>query len=218
MGTKERRAREQLETREKILNAAREMFAEAGYEAVTMRAIAQRIEYTPTAIYHHFKNKHALLTELCRGDFAVLARHFNTAAVPSDPVQRILGVGEAYLRFAERFPSQYRFMFMTVIPELELGEDYIAQTRGNPESDAYAFLRESCRLAIDQGRLRPEIEDADELAQILWAGVHGLISLRIVKARQDWIPWRDLGATARQSMQIMVRGILREPGGKKRRS
>jgi len=196
-----------------ILSAAREMFAEDGYEAVTMRAIADRIEYTPTAIYHHFESKQALLSELCQRDFEGLARHFKGHATATDPVERIMGVGEAYLRFAEEYPSQYRFMFMTVIPRVEHGEQYIAESRDNPERNAYAFLRDACRAAIEQGRLRPEIDDADQLAQILWGTVHGLISLRIAKRHQDWVPWRELRATARLAMRIQLRGILRDPSG-----
>src|SRR5215831_4064594 len=148
MGTRERRTRERHETREMILSAAREMFAEEGYEAVTMRAIADRIEYTPTAIYHHFENKQALLTELCQRDFEGLARHFKGVAVVSDPVERILAVGDAYLRFAEEHPSQYRFMFMTVLPRIEYSEQYVREARDNPERNAYAYLRDACRAAI----------------------------------------------------------------------
>ena len=217
MGTKERRDRERLETREKILAAARDMFAEEGFEAVTMRAIADRIEYTPTAIYHHFENKNALLTELCRGDFGILARAFAGGGAPADPVERILAVGRAYLRFAEENPSQYRFMFMTTMPKVEYDQAYVAEHKGNPEKDAYSFLREACRQAIEQKRLRAEIQDPDQLAQILWASVHGLISLRMVKGNQDWIPWRDLRATAEESMQTMLRGIVRDPASLKSR-
>ena len=216
MTTKDRRARELQETREKILDAAREMFADDGFDSVTMRAIAERIEFTPTAIYHHFKNKNALLTEICMRDFQMLAQHFNASVAAADPVQRILAVGEAYLEFAEKHPSQYRFMFMTFTPSPEMDEEYIAGSRGNPERDAYAFLREACREAIASGALRPEVADADELAQILWGGVHGMISLRMVKMHQinvddSWIPWRELRASAIRGMRIMLRGILRDP-------
>ncbi|HEY6572041.1 MAG TPA: TetR/AcrR family transcriptional regulator [Candidatus Eisenbacteria bacterium] len=211
MATKERRVRELEETREKILDAARDMFATDGFDSVTMRAIAERIEYTPTAIYHHFKNKQALLTEICQRDFESLARHFNASVATPDPVQRILAVGEAYLYFAEKFPSQYRFMFMTVLPAPELEDEYVADRRGNPEKDAYAFLREACREAIAQGRIRPEAGDPDELAQILWGGVHGMISLRIVKGHESWIPWRDHHASAIRAMRVMMRGVLRDP-------
>lgn len=209
--TKKQRFPEQPETREKILAAARDMFATKGYDSVTMRAIAERIEYTPTAIYHHFESKSALLTELCRQDFEKLAYHLSSSVMAENPVERILAVGEAYLRFAEQYPSQYRFMFMTVIPASEITQEYVLERRGNPEKDAYAFLVMSCREAIERGYLQPEIQDADELAQFLWAGVHGMISLRIVKHNEPWVPWRDLHASALRGMRVMVRGILRDP-------
>jgi len=214
MGTKERRIREREETRERILRAARDMFARDGYDAVTMRAIAERIEYSPTAIYHHFASKQALLTELCEGDFLDLAKHFQGRAMSADPIERIRMVGEAYLEFAEKHPSQYRFMFMTVLPGPEIGE-YREVERGNPESDAYAFLRQACQDAIDSGRLRDAIRDADQLAQVLWASVHGLISLQMVKGHDQWLEWRDLRETARMAMDMLLRGMQRHPAGTK---
>ena len=212
MGTLERRRRERQETREKILQAARELFAARGYEAVTMRAIADAIEYTPTAIYHHFQNKQALVTELCQGDYDALARHFTTTAAAKDPVERIRAVGEAYLEFAIRLPNHYRFMFMTELPPLEHDESYVAERRSNPEKDAYAFFRRACEEAIEKKKLRTELSDPDEVAQILWAAIHGLISLHIVKHAQEWVPLRDLKKTTRRSMDILFRGILRSPG------
>ncbi|HEY7727242.1 MAG TPA: TetR/AcrR family transcriptional regulator [Candidatus Eisenbacteria bacterium] len=210
MGTHERRRREREETRERILRAAREMFSARGYDAVTMRAIADAIEYTPTAIYHHFANKQALVTELCHADFDSLARHFVKAASMPDPVERIRAVGEAYLEFAGRYPEHYRFMFMTPLPPLEHGEEFVAQTRDNPERDAYAFLRRACEEAIEQKRLRPEFTDADEVAQILWGGLHGLISLHLTKSHQEWVPLRALPQTARRAMDVLFHGILSE--------
>ena len=73
MGPRERREREREETRTRILDAARELFAAEGYEAVTMRRIAERIEYSATAIYFHFKDKEALVKELCDVDFTSFA-------------------------------------------------------------------------------------------------------------------------------------------------
>ncbi len=215
MGTKERRDREKLETRDKILAAAREMFADEGYDAVTMRAIAERVEYTPTALYHHFRNKQSLLTELCQCDFESLARHFSGQAAAADPVERILAVGRAYLRFAVEYPSQYRFMFMTFLPRI-FDSKWV---HGDPEKDAYMFLREACRQAIEQGRIRPEVKDPDQLAQILWGAVHGLISLRMVKYYEgDGFPWGDLRATVEASMQVLLHGFLREPAARGRAS
>jgi len=200
-----------METRDKIFAAAREMFAQEGYEAVTMRAIADKIEYTPTTIYHHFANKQALVTELCHCDFDVLAKQFARASTVADPLERMRMAGEAYLQFAIEHPQDYRFMFMTTLPEIPHDAQFMAEVVGNPESDAYAFLRLACVEAIEKGLLRPELSDSHEVAQLLWATLHGLISLRIIKNHEEWVPWRDLKTAARNAMDAMFRGILRDP-------
>lgn len=209
MGTKERREREKLDTREKILAAAREMFATEGYDAVTMRAIAERIEYTPTALYHHFQSKQALLNELCQSDFLQLAKFFRGGGKVADPIERIVAIGRAYLGFALEHPSQYRFMFMTVLPELEPSAGSAAQPDQRGEQSAYAFLRETCQEAIDAGRLKPEFRDPDTVAQIMWATIHGIISLRIVKQHDAWVHWKDARESAELAMRSHLQGMLR---------
>src|SRR5688572_10720436 len=113
MGTTERREREKQELRTKILDAARELFVQEGYEAVTMRRIAERIEYSPTAIYLHFKDKDSLLRELCEADFLKLAEELVARELPEDPVARLRGAALGYVEFARRYPNHYRLMFMT---------------------------------------------------------------------------------------------------------
>ncbi len=205
MGSKERRDRERTETREKILDAARDMFTQDGYDTVTMRAIADRIEYTPTAIYHHFANKQDLLTELCTCDFRALAQAFARIGGIADPVERLWAIGQAYLEFALEHPSQYRFMFMTPLPPVA-GKDV---HRDDPGEDAYAFLRRTVVEAIATGRLRPDLTDPDVLAQILWASVHGLASLHIAKGQNEWVHWRDARETGRLLIDALNQGILR---------
>ena len=77
----QRRDRERAETRRKILEAARRMFVQQGYEGTTMRAIAAKIGYTPTAIYHHFRDKDALVAELSGLDFRALTQEIGRAHV-----------------------------------------------------------------------------------------------------------------------------------------
>ena len=208
MGSKERREREREAVQEKILSAARELFAKKGYEEVTMRGIAARIEYTPTALYHHFASKQALVTELCRRDLQMLAKHLRPKTPDRDALRRIVQIGEAYLRFAEEYPSQYRFLFMTTLPSIA------PKTLGHqspPEAAGYAVLREACQAAMDQGRLRKEYTDVDQVAQMMWAPLHGLISLHVVKKQHGWVPLRNLRDTARRLMEVLVRGVAREP-------
>src|SRR5256885_9102837 len=138
MGPKERRAREREETRGVILDAARELFIAEGYEAVTMRRIADRIEYSPTAIYFHFRDKEALLKELCETDFLALAGQLAKIAQVRDPIERLRKTGLAYIDFGLSNPNHYRLMFMTPHPPIAHDDETIH--KGNPEEDAYAFL------------------------------------------------------------------------------
>lgn len=208
----ERRAREREETRALIMDAAREMFAERGYEAVTMRAIAEQIQYTPTAIYHHFRDKEELLAEVCARDFLALAGEFRRLADIADPIERLYRTGRTYIRFALEHPNHYRAMFMTPVPHTH--EKFRIERR-NPDQDAYAFLLATVRQGIEQGRFRPELQDPELLAQIFWAGVHGIASLHIAKAQGDdgWVDWKDPAKSSEMMCRLLFRGALSDPGG-----
>jgi len=206
MGSVERRTRERTETRERILDAAREMFVERGYDATTMRAIADRIEYTPTAIYHHFRNKEALLAELCAADFRALAGAFQKIARIEDPVERLRQSGLAYIEFGLQHPMQYQLMFMTRKPAEVISGLHSA----DPSENAYEALRKTCADVIATGRLRPEYQDPDELALMAWSALHGFLSLRIVKEGNGFIRWSDTRATATRICNALLEGVLRD--------
>lgn len=213
MGSRERRNRERAGTRQRILDAARDLFVLKGYEATTMRAIADRIEYTPTAIYHHFRNKEALLVELCVADFRSLRQAFERIGRVEDPVERLRRIGQAYVNFAIEHPMHYQTMFMITRPVLPPDAKQPAPaTADDPGEDAYCFLKVTCEEVIEKGLLRPEYDDADELAQMLWSAMHGLVSLNIVHIHDDWhgwLEWRDVGATAMKICDSLLRGMLR---------
>jgi AcrR family transcriptional regulator len=198
-----RRERERQETHSRILEAARELFARDGYENVTMRAIAKRIEYTPTAIYHHFRDKEALLTELCHIDFRALASAFLRIGRVEDPVERLRKIGAAYVDFALEHPQQYRFLFLMQHPE-----DVEHPEKENPEEDAYGFLRQTVSECIAAGRFRPEYHDPDRVAHMCWAACHGVIALHVNFEGDEWVNWKDPRETARLMMDTQIRGML----------
>src|SRR5688572_3507762 len=165
MGIKERRERERQELRLKILNAARELFAKRGYEAVTMREIARAIEYSATALYSHFADKETLFRELCRQDFSNFAQSLllEVGSV-RDPVEQLCHAGLMYLSFAEHYPEHYRLMFLAEHPDLPPTE----AERSDPTQNAYVFLHALVVELIDSGVLRPELKDVDLVAQTIW--------------------------------------------------
>jgi AcrR family transcriptional regulator len=209
MGVKERREREKSETRDKILDAARELFVTECYEGVSMRRVAQKIEYSPTAIYVHFADKNELFRELCHQDYARLAEVFQGSAMPLDPVDRLKQIGRTYIEFGMHYPNHYKFMFMTPHPAVEL-DDEMREERGNPEVDAYAFLKWAVQQAISAGRLREELNDAELVSQTLWAAVHGVIALNIAKCKDAWVDWRPVQDRAETMLDAIMRGLARE--------
>ena len=209
MGVKERREREKLETRDLILDAARELFVSEGYEGVSMRKVAEKIEYSPTAIYVHFADKEDLFRELCHQDFAHLAQVFQSAALPEDPLERLKHIGKRYVEFGRQYPYHYRLMFMTPHPHTELNERD-RQVQGNPEVDAYALLKHSVQQAIDAGSFREGIDDADLISQTLWAAVHGVISLQIAKHCDSWVDWRPLEERVELILDAVLSGLRKE--------
>jgi AcrR family transcriptional regulator len=178
MGIVERKEREKEEIRRKILDAARDLFAREGYDRVTMRRVADAIEYSATTIYNHFEDKDDLVQALCHEDFAKLLGHLEASPLPRDPVERIRQLGLAYAQFGLAHPNQYRFMFMTPQKFEQICE------LAPPGQQAYAHLRAAVVEAMDGGRFRPG--DVDTFTQVLWASIHGAVALLITHPADKW--------------------------------
>jgi AcrR family transcriptional regulator len=207
MGTIERRERQRVEVKEKILAAARELFVRDGFDSVSMRQIAEAIEYSPTAIYLHFSDKNALFGEIVAQDFASLAGEMRKIERVADPIDRIRRAGRAYIRFALEHPNHYRLMFMTVHEKLQKTHE-----EHNPDADAYAFLKSAVEHAMAQGLFRPELRNADLLAQTFWAAVHGVASLQIVKGTSDCCDWRPIRERAETMLETILLGARKLDG------
>lgn len=209
MSSMDRRIRARQRTRALIVDAARELFVRNGYDAVTMRAVAARIEYTPTAIYHHFRDKKHLVLECCLEDARLLAGEMRRVAEENrDPIERLRQMAVAYAGFGLRHPNHYRLMFMTELPGGELtGLDVV---KGNPELDAYSVLKAAVQSAIDARLLRADYANVDATAQMLWSALHGIISLRIAKNDIRVLEWQDADDAIRLVCDTFLHGILRE--------
>ena len=179
MGPRDRRTREREQTKSRILDAAREMFVRDGLESVTMREIAKRIEYTPTAIYHHFRDKEDLFlavfgAELARiegavrealSDAGTLRQRLQRVAAwflasPDCDVGRLLAelkrhVGEE--RRAE-LHRRVRFPWEVLLPVLQASA---AELRVEPELVAELFfgmlVSQARRAKLNQQPPRPDL-------------------------------------------------------------
>jgi len=183
MGTKERRARQKQALRQTILATARRLFVEEGYERVTMRQIAQEIEYTPGIIYTHFADKKALFKCLCGEIYSELGKIVESIAHGGgSPLDRLrLGLG-AYIRFGLANPELYRLAFLVEAP---FGPADNPIQAGAPAGHAYNLMCEVIGQGIQCGEVRPVQPQA--AAQTLWAAVHGLAALLITDQSFPWL-------------------------------
>src|SRR6266516_5471670 len=111
MGIKERRDRERQQMKQAILAAARARSAQEGWQAVTIRKVADRIEYSPPMIYEHFENKDAILLELMREGFRLLLAEIQTTNTAiGAPTARVMRIAVAYWEFAWKYPELYQVM------------------------------------------------------------------------------------------------------------
>jgi AcrR family transcriptional regulator len=189
MGTpKQRREREKEELRQEILDAARELFVKEGYQNVSMRRIAEKIEYSPTTIYLYFEDKASLLFAICEETFAKLARRMESFVTEdADPIEILTKGCRTYVDFGLKYPNHYRVTFMNQAQanqdELEAGAmRYVRE--GSMGYKCYSILRSNVERCIAQKRFRQD--DLEAITQTIWAGGHGLVSLLITKPAFPW--------------------------------
>jgi AcrR family transcriptional regulator len=184
LGVKERKLRERRLLRQEILDAASELFVRDGFENVSMRRIADKIEYSPTTIYLYFKDKAELLEQVCTETFSRLSEHLRAILdEPGDPVERLRRGLVAYVHFGLDNPHHYRATFMMPLPE---GFDEAKHKRADsPGMQAFDFLRRSVSDCMRAGKLHTA--DAELASQTLWCGVHGVTSLLITHRAFPWV-------------------------------
>jgi AcrR family transcriptional regulator len=198
MSTSERRERHRASLRREILDAASQLFVEEGYNHVTMRRIAGRIEYSPTTIYLYFKDKSELLHAVCEETFSQLAvkldRLQKTAATPQGYLREGL---RTYVEFGLEHPNQYTVTFLRPSPGTD-GREF----EGSAGSRAFDLLRQGVRACAEHGDIQtPDIETT---AQALWAAVHGITSLFIT---MKGFPFVSRKALVGHTIDTLIAGL-----------
>ncbi len=178
MLTTDRRAKRKLLLRQKILDAAREILLSHGFAALTMRRVAEAIDYAPATIYLHFQSREQIAQELC---FAGLGRlHERLQAVTAkEPAVRLAGFARAYLEYAESDPETYRLIFMAD-PQLTKAVFTRRPAEGSGAASLGLIVNAFAELRAGSKKQTPKPVD---LAELLWAGLHGLASLRLACSR-----------------------------------
>ena len=199
MGVKERRAREKEQLRQQILSAARELFVNEGYENVSMRKIASKIEYSPTTIYLYFKDKADLLDSVCKETLLNLLDTLERLKSDiSDPVETLRKSGRAYIEFGLKYPQDYKLTFV-VRPQFQEG---LGLQEGSVGEKVFNYLHEMVSECVRQQVFRHV--DVETTGQVMWSAVHGVTLLLI-----DFpdFPWTEKDKLIDTVIQTTIDGL-----------
>lgn len=193
MGSAERKEREKHEMRELILAAARKLFLKEGFEHVTIRRIAEEIEYSPATVYLYFTDKDAILCALQEVGFRELFKRQQMLTSIKHPAEKLRACGRIYMDFAMENQELYDLMFIMRAPM----KAFESPADWNMGKDTYEVLQSIIKDCIDQGYLKAE---SPQIACFsLWALMHGTVSI-FIRDRAPMIP--------KEQQEHVINGIL----------
>jgi AcrR family transcriptional regulator len=187
-----------------IMDAARHILAHRGPDALSMRAVADRVGMSATAIYRYFESKDVLVARVVQRGFERFGEYLREAAErhPRGSLERLAALGEAYIRFALENQEYFKLLFSLQHPDPHSLDDL-------PESGGHGLLRRAVVEAMDSGAMRRA--DPDLVAMYLWSVAHGLLTLSMT-CRLDECPEFSKGAMAHGPVELFraFRDLVRQ--------
>jgi AcrR family transcriptional regulator len=199
MGTKERQDRERQAVTASILDAARDLFVAEGYQSVSIRKIAERIEYSPAAIYSYFASKDDIFLALAEEGFHRLDEKVQSAMRTGDPLDAVRANWWAFYEFSQEQPAYFELMFVDrSVPRITQqweGFEFLQQMLGNAQA--------AIQKAIDAGQL-PKTLNPNVAMHMLWAA---LIGPAVISIRHRLASGEDYDALARDVLDATIAGL-----------
>jgi AcrR family transcriptional regulator len=201
MGTKERREREKKDLRQKILDAALHIITAEGFAAMSMRKLAERIEYSPASIYLHFRNREQIAQELSEVGFAKLLVYLSEAVEGKETVPAFHAACVAYVAFGLENPETYRLIFMGDSAYVKAA--FAEQKEDNAGEKVYRVLVELVerlkREGFDGGGA-----ESTAVTDMVWSALHGIVS---IKVWCDGFPATPADELVRLTAQTLLQGL-----------
>ena len=198
MGITSRKEREKEEMRSLILDAALRIFREKGYDGVSIRNIAEAIEYSPATIYLYYKDKSEIFFALQYEAAALKRDHLLPAALVENPWDRLIEFGRRYIDFGMKHPDLYDLLFITRIP-MESIENQDCWKLGIA---THSFFVETVQACVDARYFKST--DTEVIAYTLWCHAHGLVSL-FIRERMRMYPVEKRPELAKKSFDMIVK-------------
>jgi AcrR family transcriptional regulator len=198
MGVKERKERQKIEMKDLILQSAHQLFLEKGFSEVSIRNIAEAIEYSPATIYLYFKDKNDIFYALHGEAFKIFNSAIASIVTIKDPLERLFTLGEKYMEFAFSHPKYYDIMFIIESP-MQCDENSEDWKEGE---SALKFLESIVSECVEHGHFKNQ--DTTILSFSIWSYMHGMCSLAL-RDRMRMYPEEE-----RESMQMKSFEIFKQ--------
>lgn len=199
MGVKERHERDREATSRAILDAARELFVSHGYQEVSIRKIADRIEYSPAAIYGYFPSKDDIFFALAEEGFRLLFSFRSPGETTGTAVDDLRAMFLTYYEFSKTYPEYFALMFLDrSVPRISRDWQRFGFV-GEMKHDMVARIQR----AIDAGACPPGTSPV-AVFRILLTAVHGAAALRLC---DRLAPGEDGDALAKATLDVALAGL-----------
>ena len=173
MGIKERKIKHKEDLKQSILDAAKKLFLEDGYEATSIRKIAAEIEFSPTTIYLYYKDKNEIAHALHEEGFKLLSERFSVLAHVEHPFERLKAMGRIYMQFALENRDFYEIMFVMKEPITEA----CIEDEWDEGKRAFTTLLNTIKDCQQAGYFKAFEPNAFSL--VVWSTMHGLCTMKI---------------------------------------
>jgi AcrR family transcriptional regulator len=208
----ERRQEEKDRRRNEIVDAAEELYAEVGWDAVTMDAVARRARLSRALVYVYFKDKSDLHFAIALRAMEMLHKRFREAAERGKTgAEKIQAIGRAYIAYAQEFPH-----YFDACARLELhtpnGTEPSPQEQLCIEAGKlpHEVAIEALQIGQRDGTLRPDLGDLAVTARVLWGFMHGLIQIAMTKGELLARSGIAVSQLTQQAMELLTHALTAE--------
>ena len=199
MGIRERQSRERDIVRRKILNAARTLFLNEGYANVSMRKIAEQIEYSPGAIYSYFTSKEDIFFALAEEGLQIVRTHCSTGLHANAPLDRVRDALWRFYTFSKEQPEYFSLIFVDgAVPRISRDWERFSSMR-----ELRSDIEHEIQRCIDQD-LFPGVESPGAIFRILWTAAYGAAVFRL---SHRLAPGEDSDALAHDLLDAALTGL-----------
>jgi AcrR family transcriptional regulator len=203
MGIPERKEKQKLEIKKQILEASMKLFVEEGFGNVTIRRIADLIEYSPTTVYLYFKDKDEIFESLHDEGFQKMQEFNHSLSSIQNPLLRLHKMGENYIQFGMENPEYYNLMFILGEPMKKISGPGCEWKSGDVAIDR---LKATVTECMEKGYLAKG--DPHLVSLAVWSFVHGLVSLAIRQRLEKFVePPEMIQPTMQQSLNWLINNI-----------